>query len=307
MPEDFRTTITSISPSVPGLSLDVVENGSRLKLTWRGSGTLVVIGNGGEPYLRLTPQGVETNQQSPDTYRNKDRRDLTETPEGVTGAEPPRWERTSTSPVAIWHEHRAHWVNLEKPASVGLVREWEVPLTVDSAPVSVRGTLVYLPGPSALPYVPVLVGALVLAVLAVRTGRWGALACVLVVAADALRAFGVALTAADARTSAVLQQVGLAGIGWLMLLVAAVLIWRRVGVGMIVAAVGGALVALAGALPASTALNSSLPLTVLPLALQRTAIALSLGGGIGLLIGLIAAFRQMAARDSRVRAGTAPS
>jgi hypothetical protein len=280
----------------------VVEQGARLKLSWSGPGTVVVLDEGGAPFLRISPQGVETNRDSPDAYRDKDRRGTTVVPPEADGLGDPRWTRTSSTPTVLWHEHRAHWTSLQKPPGLsggGRVRDWTVPLQVDTRSVTVSGTLDYVPGPSPLPYVAVVLVAGLLAALALRAGRVGAVACVALVAADAGRALGTALAAGDQKGSALLSAIGLSGVGWLLLLVAAVGLLRRSSGALVLAAVGGALVALAGSLPASGVLDASLPLTHWPYAVQRTVVAISLGGGLGLLVGLVAAFKRLSAEQER--------
>ncbi|MCW2623078.1 MAG: hypothetical protein JWL64_2680, partial [Frankiales bacterium] len=154
MAADYRTTITSISPAVPGLAVRPVEQGARLELTWSGAGTVVVLDDAGTPYLRVGPRGVETNRDSPAAYRDRDRRGTTVVPPDADGQGPPRWQVTSSTTTVRWHEHRAHWTGLRPPpdlADGGRVRDWTVPLQVDGRPVTVSGTLDYVRGPSPLP------------------------------------------------------------------------------------------------------------------------------------------------------------
>ncbi len=305
MPADYLTTITG-APDVEGLEVAVVEGGSRLELRWSAPGELVVLGTGGEPFLRLTPEGVESNRDSPDHWLTQDRRGTTEVPEGVDGRGAPDWERTSDEPVARWHEHRAHWTGTDPPEVVQddpdarhRVADWVVPLRVDGAGAEVTGTLDYLPGPSGLPWGLVALAVGVGAVLAQRAGgRVAAAACLVVLAADVVRALGTGLSAADRPAQALLEAMGIAGVGWVLLAVAAVGLLRgRLGA-VVLVAVGGAVVALAGATPEVGTLTASLPLSQWPDAVQRAAVAVGLGGGLGLLGGLVAAFRQLSERDA---------
>lgn len=300
MAADYRTTITSAP--VPGLRAEVVEGGSRISLTWSGAGTLVVLDPDGTPFLRLTPAGVETNEGSPYAYTTRDRRGLTVVPAGLSGED---WKRTSSSPKVIYHEHRAHWTSTTKPAGSGefRVRDWTVPLTVDGSAAVLGGTLDYVPGPSPLPYVALALVVALAAAAAVRAGRLGAVPCLVVVIADAVRAVGTGLTAADQPAKAMVSAIGLSGLGWVLLVVAAVGLLRGRTGAVVLAAVGGALVALSGGLPASGALTASLPLTEWPYAVQRTAIAISLGAGLGLLLGLVAAFQRLSAQQAAATPG----
>lgn len=308
MAANYRTTITSVPP-VAGLRVEVVENGSRLRLAWSGPGTVVVLDEGGAPFLRLSPSGVQTNQDSPLTYTSRDRRGLTTVPPGVDGLGAPRWVQVSEDPEVLWHEHRAHWTKLTEPPGSGEreVRTWTLPMLVNGAAMTVTGTLTFVPGPSPLPYVAVIVLAALIAAAAVRAGRWGALACLVVLAADVLRTLGSGLSVADGHLSALASAIGVAGVGWVLLVLAAVGIWRRRAGAVVLASVGGALVALSGALPAAEVLSASLPLTVWPATVQRSAVALSLGAGLGLLLGLIAAFRQLSAQSLSAQSVSAQS
>lgn len=300
-------------PDVPGLAVESVEAGSRLRLAWSGPGTLVVLDSDGAPYLRLTPQGVETNTDSRASWLDRDRRGLTVVPPGVDSRGEPVWERTSGPPEVLWHEHRAHWTGTEPPEGVSggggaqRVRDWSLPLQLDGRPLAVTGTLDYVPGPSPLPYVALIVVAAAGAALAVRAGRAGAAACLVVVAADMVRALGTGLTAADQPVQALAAAIGLAGVGWVLLLVAAAGLLRGRSGAVVLAAVGGALVALSGALPDSGSLAASLPLTIWPAVVQRGAVAVSLGAGLGLLLGLVAAFKRLSAEQERLAGSLSPA
>ena len=54
----YRTYITSITPKVPGLSVEVLEFADRLLLRNHTGKTVTVYGYSGEPYARLLPDGV---------------------------------------------------------------------------------------------------------------------------------------------------------------------------------------------------------------------------------------------------------
>ena len=148
VPAFFRTTVTSVTPGVEGLRVRSVERGARLQVTYDGPGVVEVLGDSGEPYLRLTSAGTETNLDSPSSWRDDDRLGATEVPADADGRGRPRWVALGEEPVLTWQEHRAHWTGLELPEQVQAepgearrVRDWTVPLVVDGAPVTVVGTL----------------------------------------------------------------------------------------------------------------------------------------------------------------------
>src|ERR1700730_3048917 len=67
----YRTYVTSITPSVPGLSVEVLEFADRLLLRNRTSKTVTIYGYSGEPYVRVLPDGAaEQNSRSPAVYLN---------------------------------------------------------------------------------------------------------------------------------------------------------------------------------------------------------------------------------------------
>src|SRR5438132_827171 len=54
----FQTSIGALTPAVPGLSLQVAENGTKLELD-NASGTDVIVdGYVGEPYAKIGPSGT---------------------------------------------------------------------------------------------------------------------------------------------------------------------------------------------------------------------------------------------------------
>ena len=294
---DYLTTLTDVPV---GVSASVVEGGSQLELRLSRAAEVVVLGETGEPFLRLTPDGAELNEDSPYAWRTLDRRGITEVPADADGVGEPRWTKTPGDPAAVYHEHRMHWTEPNPPPEVAAapdderrLRDWSVPLVVDGVPVALTGTLDYLPGPSPWAWLPVGLLALAGTAVALRGRLAAVVACLVVVAADVVRTLGQGLAAADATLGAVASAAGVAWIGWVLLLLAGVGVRRRRVGALVLAAVGGALVALAGGLPQVGVLGASLPLTAWPDVLQRLAVTVSIGGGLGLLVGLVGAFSRL--------------
>jgi hypothetical protein len=122
-----------------------------------GTDTEVLVpGYSDEPYLRIGPDGVWRNQNSPATYVNLDRFGLTSLPPGVDAEAEPEWEQISTEPQYVWHDHRTHWMapNLlppvvaADPSTSHTVAEWTVPLRYGDTDVAVDGVLTWSPPPS---------------------------------------------------------------------------------------------------------------------------------------------------------------
>jgi hypothetical protein len=204
---NFRTRLQSVTPQMPGLTVRVVEIGSRLELLNTGREEVVVLGYSGEPYLRVGPEGVFENRRSPATYLNASRKGTTRVPARADAAAPPEWRKVSSEQVARWHDHRVHWMGAQDPPTVRrdpgrthmILPHWTVDLRHGATPVVVSGDLTWVPGPSPVPWV-VLIAALVAAGLVVgRSRRWAAALSALVallLAVDVIHSVGIAFAAA---------------------------------------------------------------------------------------------------------------
>jgi hypothetical protein len=137
---------------------------------------VLVLGYQNEPYLRIGPHGVARNDRSPATFLN--RTTLLPTgpaPKSYDATAPPQWTQLSSSPVALWHDHRAHWMGLAEPPVVQrdpgephVIDHWTIPLRIDGQPATLAGEVIWVPGPSAWPGIA---GASVIAFLVVLLGR----------------------------------------------------------------------------------------------------------------------------------------
>lgn len=94
---------------------------------------VVVYDYDGRPYLRIGPDGVFENQNSPAVYLNQSSDAPVLVPDGV-GDGPPDWTRVSGEPSYRWHDHRFHWMGGDPPLVTAqpdvrqTVAEWTVPL-----------------------------------------------------------------------------------------------------------------------------------------------------------------------------------
>lgn len=176
---NYQTAITS-TPDVDGLSVRLVDAGSRIEVR-NGSGVEVVVqGYAGEPYLRLTDAGVWENRRSPAAWLNRSLTSDTEVPDAADPHAAPEWVRVSDEPVARWHDHRAHWMGVVDPEVVRadpggqhvVIPGWEIPLEVDGELAVVRGDVVWVPGPPLWPWL--VAGTVVAAAVAVAgwSRRW---------------------------------------------------------------------------------------------------------------------------------------
>ena len=147
---NYRTSITSVEPALPGLTVRTADLAGTLELSYTPSGTtpgatpgndaVVVLGYEGEPYLRISARGVERNEHSPATYLNQDRYARTPLPADADAKAAPRWVLISTGHTVRWHDHRTHWMDPTPPDAVRahpdavnvIFPEWKVPLQVTS-------------------------------------------------------------------------------------------------------------------------------------------------------------------------------
>jgi deferrochelatase/peroxidase EfeB len=294
---NFRTTLSAVSPAVPGLALRVIENGSRLELRNDTGTEAVIAGYGGEPYARVGPDGVFLNDNSPATFLNVDRYSVAIVPPTADGKGPPVWRQVSDAPLWRWHDHRVHWMLSTLPPAVAAdpgaehrISTWTVVLTYGDQRLSAAGTLDWVPGPSPLPWLllVVVVAAVVAALTQLaRPHRLLAAATGLLFLADLAHGFGAMLETAGTvpqRLSALAGDDAL--LIWPFALLTCWLLWHRhtraawLGAGL------GVLVAVTMVVEdAPVWWRSSAP-TALPQDLNRAGVAVVVGLGLGLIAAL---------------------
>ncbi|MEU8331145.1 hypothetical protein [Micromonospora sp. NPDC048839] len=174
---DYRTRTTGVTPQRPGLEVRVVEAGARLELTNDTGRAVEVVGYSGEPYLRITPDGVFENSRSPATYLNRTIAGDTALPAEADPAAPPTWRRVADGTTVRWHDQRALWQESAPPAAVRAapdrehrVRDWTIPLRDGADQVTIGGTLDWVPPPDAYTWWAVtIVGLLAVGALGLLT------------------------------------------------------------------------------------------------------------------------------------------
>ena len=302
-PTNYRTRIVSISPSIPGLTVRVVDLGNRLELTNRSATDVIVLGYLAEPYLRVGPGGVYENLRSPATYLDRTRAGTTPVPEiakGTGASTPPRWHRVSASHTARWHDHRVHWMGTSPPAAVRadpgafhtVNPAWTVVLRYGSSDVTVRGRLDWVPGPSGLPWLPLVAGLFVVGVLVARSQLRAALVAAVgaLVAVDIAHTVGAEAARAGGLVAKTLQFLGDNFVSVIVWVLAAATIWairRRRAEALYGVLLVGAMVALVSGLTDLSYLwKSQLP-NVGPANSARAEVAIALGLGLGLAVGAV--------------------
>jgi hypothetical protein len=301
---NWRTTLVGLKPAVPGVSVRVVEQGSRLELTNTGA-ELVVLGYEGEPYLRVGPQGVFENTRSPATYLNCSRTGCA-VPANADPQASPEWKQISTGHTVRWHDHRIHWMGGQPPPDVQAAPNqvhqrppWTVTLQQGPTTIEVTGHLTWVPGPSVVPWLVLAALLVVLGVVIGLAGRWGApLAAMVAVLTlnDLYHALGIAFSVSgslSARMSRFFSGSFYSIIGWLLGLLAIRLLLRRRVDGLYAAAFAGVSAALfTGLLDISVLSHTEAPFNG-PMTLDRITVAVSLGLGIGVVAASVLALRRV--------------
>jgi LPXTG-motif cell wall-anchored protein len=155
----YKSALRTIQPSAPGLQART-EGGDRYLFVKNGTGKVVLVpGYDGEPYLRFLPTGeVDANANSPAKYLNGIRfgtPDRVTIPRSALVSTRPKWEKVSGNGAYRWFDHRTHWMDKKPPPIVKdlskrtKVFDWKVPATVAGTPVTMLGTLTWIPSESS--------------------------------------------------------------------------------------------------------------------------------------------------------------
>ena len=165
---NFRSEIDAVRPSVPGVSLEVLDYDADIELVVREGHEVTIYGYEGEPYARILRDGtVQKNQRSPATYLNTDRYAEALVPQSADPGAQPVWRTVDDSGTLRWHDHRMHYMAEGTPLQVKdeskrtKVFDYEIPLRIDGRRGSIEGTLFWV-GPADTSKTPFLiVGALI--------------------------------------------------------------------------------------------------------------------------------------------------
>lgn len=148
---NYRSNIVRVDPSVPGLSLRVLDYNDELVLTNRSGRTVTVMGYSGEPFMRILADGtVQVNMASPAYYLDQNFYGNVTVPSSANSSFAPRWSTVDKTGTYQWHDHRIHWMSPVTPpqvknkAKTTKIFDWKVPLRVGSQPGTVYGNLYWV-------------------------------------------------------------------------------------------------------------------------------------------------------------------
>jgi len=164
----YSSILTSVSPRVSGLSVQVLEFADRLLLTNHTDQTVTVYGYQREPYARVLANGTaEVNLRSPATYLNASFYGNITVPAIADQTAPPRWSVLDRTGQFEWHDHRIHWASPLKPPQVTdagkrtLIFDWSVPIAVGPRAGTIDGQLFWTPESSNAPTGAIVAGVLI--------------------------------------------------------------------------------------------------------------------------------------------------
>jgi hypothetical protein len=143
-PRDTVSVIESVSPALPtGVTVDIVGSDTFVRVRSIGHDVMIT-GYQNEPYMHISTTGdVFVNEGSQTTLINGNRYGNVDMSSFVESATP-IWRKIATNGIAMWHDHRVHWMSPKRPAPIdpmGTVVAWKVPISVDGVATTVSGTL----------------------------------------------------------------------------------------------------------------------------------------------------------------------
>ncbi len=148
----IRTILDTVEPAVSGVTIDVVANVTPQLVAENTTPTeLVVLADTGEPFLRIGPDGVLANLDSPSWYLSNSPNASVDVPDSARPDAPPRWARVSTEPTWGWFDHRLHPQARAVPPAVVeegepvTLADWSVSFDYGGGRVEARGRIEFRP------------------------------------------------------------------------------------------------------------------------------------------------------------------
>ena len=155
-PKGCKSSVTSYTPATKGIQAIMLGGDDRLVLHNNTGETLIIKGYSGEPYLRFSKDAVYQNDRSPAVFLNSDRYARAQVPPTAKATAKPHWEKILPGHAFTWHDHRVHWMSpilpptvRKDPKATHHIFNWTIPATLDGKPLTIHGTLNYVPPPSS--------------------------------------------------------------------------------------------------------------------------------------------------------------
>jgi hypothetical protein len=147
-----RVVLDEVRPSIPDVAVSVVVSAApQLVASNRTSEELTVLAETGEPFLRIGPDGVLANVDSPSWHLSNSPGGVATVPATASPDAPPRWVRVAVDPQWGWFDHRLHpeattvppeAVEAEEPTTLA---SWEVAFEYAGEPMTASGRIEYRP------------------------------------------------------------------------------------------------------------------------------------------------------------------
>lgn len=317
---NYRSEITAITPTVPGVTIRLRDLGGRVELTNRTDEDIIVQGYENEPYLRVGPSGVFENRRSPSLFQNRitsGSTELVELPPEADPAAPPEWRRRNGGQTVSWRDHRVRWTEADPPAvranpSVAqtVVSRWSLGFLRGQSTESivVTGRIAWIPGPAVWPWLVATVVLFAAVLVAGASRSWPQLlsaALAVMIAVDVVRLFGAATQGGGSLVSG-LAKAALGGIlevaAWAGGVWAIGAIQKRRVVGLYAAMAVGVVIGFVSGVGDLLNLAYSQVPTTIPVSIARAAVAVCLGIGFGLVGGCFLAARKLTSPATPVAA-----
>jgi hypothetical protein len=146
----YRSVVKSVTPSVNGVSVSVLNFDDRLLLHNTSGKDVLILDYKNQPYAQVLANGtVNVNTNSEAYYLNEDRTGETSVPPNLGST--PNWKEISRSSRFEWHDHRMHWMgktdppNLKDKSVQTKIDDWTVPLEIGGQKGTIAGTLTWVP------------------------------------------------------------------------------------------------------------------------------------------------------------------
>jgi hypothetical protein len=155
---NYRDTIDQVTPSVAGLTVQVLNFDNDIQIENATGKTVVIDGYSHEPYAQMLANGtVQVNEHSPAYYLNQDRDATTPVPPSATPTAKPQWVTIDKTGRFEWHDHRIHLFTTATPTQVKnkskttKIFSWTVPISVGGTTGAIAGTLFWHGQTNAFP------------------------------------------------------------------------------------------------------------------------------------------------------------